>query len=162
MALSTTAGARIFIGTTANATTLLQFEADTYVEVKYVEDLGEFGDEAAEVEFVAVNVDDVESTGRKMRFKGSRDAGVLNLVCGRDPLDNGQRALIAAEKNSDDEYNLKIVANDAPVGGTPTTFYMRVMVMSAKVNFSGADDVTRINFAIAINSAILEVEAEDA
>lgn len=155
MSLTTTSGAKIFIGTVAAAANLAQYEADTYKEIGYVEDLGEFGDESAEVEILTI------SDARKRRIKGSRDAGLLNLVCGRDPLDDGQRALIAAEK-TEHEYNLKVVANDAPAGGTPSTYFMRVLVMSARLNFSGADDVTRINFALAINTDILEVTAEDA
>lgn len=157
MSLSTTSGAVISIGTTTEAANLTQYAADTYIAIKHVEDIGEFGDEAAEVEFVSVDFD--AGGARKQRFKGSQDAGVITLVCGRDPLDAGQQALIAASR-TEDEYNLKIVANDAPAGGTPSTFYMRVLVMSAKVNFSGADDVTRITFNLAINTEILEELAE--
>lgn len=159
MGLSTTSGARLYVGTASPADTLLEFAADTWTEIGHVEDIGEFGDEASEVEFTAVNY--ASGDARKQRFKGSRDAGVLTLTCGRDALDAGQQALIAAEK-TEDEYNFKIVADDAPTGGTPTTFYMKVLVMSAKLNFSGADDVTRIAFGLGINSAILEEVAEEA
>ena len=155
MAINTTAGAKIFIGTTAAATSLTTYAADSYVEIKEVEDLGEFGDESAEVEIQTIG------DARKRRVKGPRDAGLLALVCLRDAQDAGQTALIAAEK-TDLAYNLKIVADDAPAGGTPTTFYMRVMVMSAKLSFGGADQVTKITFALAINSEILEEVAEAA
>ncbi|HQS46925.1 MAG: hypothetical protein B7Y12_03825 [Rhizobiales bacterium 24-66-13] len=155
MGITATAGAKIYIGTTAAAANIAAYEADTYVEIKEVQDLGEFGDEAAEIEVTAVG------DARKRRLKGTRDAGLLNLVCYRDPLDAGQQALIAAEKTAD-AYNLKIVADDAPIGGTPTTFYMKVLAMSAKLSFSGPDDVTSITFALAINSDILEETAEAA
>lgn len=155
MSLSTSAGTRIYIGTKAAAANLTQFEADTYVEIKGVEDIGEFGDTAEVDEFVELG------SARMRRVKGARDAGLLEIVCGREPLDAGQRAVIAAEK-SDDDYNFKVVASDAPSGGSPTTYYMRIAVVSAKVNFSGADAVTRLNFSLAINSEILEEVAEAA
>lgn len=155
MTVAAAAGSKIYIGTTAaidfatDAGALTYFEADTYTEVKEVEDLGEFGDESAEITFGTIG------DTRTRRFKGPRDAGVLALVCGRDPLDAGQQAVLAAEKVKD-EYNLKIVANDAPVGGTPTTYYMRVLVMSAKNSFGAVDNVVRVTFNLAINSAIIE------
>jgi hypothetical protein len=152
MSTSTSAGAKFYIGTTTAAENLSQFQADTYVQVKEVEDLGEFGDEATEVNYTTLE------ENRVQRRKGSRDAGVLTLVCIRDPVDSGQQAMIAASKE-DDEYNVKIVADDAADGGTPTAFYMRTLIMSAKVNFSGADDMTRVTFQVGINSDILEVEA---
>lgn len=161
MTVSTTANAKVYLGTTAaiDFTTdndaLTDFEGDSYVEIKEVEDLGEFGDESSEVTFSSIG------DSRMRRFKGVRDAGVIELICGRDPLDAGQAALIAAEKVKD-EYNLKIVANDAPVDGTPTTFYMRVLVMSAKNSFGTVDNVVKTTFSLAINSAIIEeIAAEE-
>lgn len=148
MGLSTTSGARLYIGTTDPLSS-----SSTWTEIGHVEDIGEFGDESTEAEFIAVNYEG--GLSRKQRFKGSRDAGVLTLTCGRDPSDAGQRELLEAEK-TEEEYNFKIVADDAPAGDTPTTFSMRVLVMSAKLNFSGADDVTRITFTLAINSEIFE------
>ncbi len=127
--------------------------------MKEIEDVGEFGDEANAAEFTAMNFD--AGTARTRRTKGARDAGVLTITCARDPLDAGQRAMINAEK-TEDEYNFKVLASDAPSGGTPSTFFFRGLVMSAKVNFSGADDVTRITFQVAINTEILEEVAEAA
>lgn len=155
MTASTTAGAKIYIGTTVAATNLSGFEADTYTEIKEVEDLGEFGDESAEVEFTSIG------DSRKRRYKGTRDAGVLELVCGRDPLDPGQVAALAAEQVKD-AYNFKVVVNDAPVGGTPTTYYFRALVMSAKNSFGTVDNIVKVTFNLAINSAIIEEVAEAA
>ncbi|MFG1282280.1 phage tail tube protein [Xanthobacter autotrophicus] len=155
MTASTSAGAKIYIGTTTaisfsnDAAALSAFEADTYTQVKEVEDLGEFGDESAEVTFATME------DSRTRRYKGTRDAGVLALVCGRDPLDAGQRAAIAAEK-SQHAYNFKVLVNDAPVGGTPTIFYFRAKVMSAKVTFGTVDDIVKITFNLGIDSSIIE------
>ncbi|WP_024281224.1 hypothetical protein [Xanthobacter sp. 126] len=155
MTASTTAGAKIYIGTTTEAANLTAFQADSYTEIKEVEDLGEFGDESSEVEFTSIG------DSRKRRYKGTRDAGVLELVCGRDPLDAGQVAALAAEKVKD-AYNFKVVVNDAPVGGTPTTYFFRALVMSAKNSFGTVDNIVKVTFSLAINSAILEEVAEEA
>lgn len=158
MTVTTSNYAKIYIGTTAaitwtsDATALTAFAADTYTEITNVEDLGEFGDEAAAVEYATLG------DGRKKRAKGTNDAGTFDLVCIRDSEDAGQQALIAAQKMRD-EYNIKIVVNDAPAGGTPSTFYFRAMVMSAKVGVTSADNMTKLTCSIAINTAILEIEA---
>ncbi|MFG1330261.1 iron ABC transporter substrate-binding protein [Xanthobacter autotrophicus] len=158
MTASTTAGAKIYIGTTlaidfaTDAGAIDDFEGDTFTEIKEVEDLGEFGDESSEVEFTAIG------DTRKRRYKGTRDAGVIALVCGRDPLDPGQKKVLDAEKVKD-AYNFKVVVNDAPVGGTPSTYYFRALVMSAKNSFGSVDNIVKVNFSLAINTAILEVVA---
>lgn len=155
MSTSTTAGAKIYIGTTAAATNVTAFAADSYVEIKEVEDLGEIGDEAEIVSYKTVG------DARVHKRTGSRDAGTLNLTCIRDPVDAGQRALIDASK-TDGVYNIKIAVDDAPAGGTPTVFYFKATISTAKIAFGGADDITKANFAIAITSDIFEVEAEAA
>ncbi len=151
MTIRTAAQSTISIGTTTAASTLQEYEADTYVEIGEVEDLGEFGDQANEVTFTAVG------DARVRRLKGSRDAGTISLVVARDADDTGQQALKDA-LGTDSEYSLKIEGNDAPAGGTPSTFYMRVLVMSAKNNYGSVDNVVRTTYALAINSEILEVE----
>lgn len=152
MGISTTAGAKVYIGTTAAATNATQFAADTYVEIGSVEDIGEFGDESSEVTFSEVG------SGRVRKRKGQRDAGTLTLICGRDAADAGQDALLAAEK-TEGVYNIKVVADDAPTPGTPSTFYFKAIVLSARLNFGSADNITRVNFVLSIDSAILEIQA---
>lgn len=154
----TAAGTKIYIGTTAainftnDAAALSAFQADAYVEIKNVEDLGEFGDESSEVTFAAIG------DSRTRRAKGTRDAGVLALVCGRDPLDLGQQKALDAEKVKD-AFNFKVVVNDAPAGGTPSVYYFRALVMSAKNAFGSVDNIVKVTFNLGINSAILEVVA---
>ena len=82
-------------------------------------------------------------------------------MCGRDPLDPGQVAALEAEKVKA-AFNFKVVVNDAPVGGTPTTYFFRALVMSAKNNFGSVDNIVKVTFNLAINSAILEEVAEEA
>lgn len=155
MSIASAAGAKVYIGTTTAATNEAQFAADTYVEIKDVEDLGELGDESEAINFAALG------DGRVRKLKGARDAGTLVLVVGRDPIDAGQLALKAAEKTSFD-FNFKIVANDAPdAEHTNSVYYFRGLVMSARDNYGQQNNVVRTTFNVGINSAIIEVPAEE-
>lgn len=155
MSITSAAGAKVYIGTTVAATNETQFAADTYVEIKHVEDLGELGDESEAINFAALG------DARVRKLKGARDAGTLVLVVGRDPLDSGQLALKAAEKTSFD-FNFKIVANDAPdADHTNSTYYFRGLVMSARDNYGQQNNVVRTTFNVGINSAVLEVPSEE-
>lgn len=155
MTIASAAGAKAFIGTTVLATTESAFAADAYVEIGQVEDLGELGDESEAITFASLG------DARVRKLKGARDAGTLVLVVGRDPLDPGQIALKAAEKTSF-EHNIKIVANDAPdADHTNSVYYFRGLVMSARDNYGQQNNVVRTTFNIGINSAIIEVPAEE-
>lgn len=154
MSVSTAAGAKFFIGTTTPADTEAEFAADTYTEVKEVEDLGELGDESEAVTWAPIG------ERRIQKLKGARDAGTIVLVVGRDPLDAGQAAMRAAEQ-TDFEHNFKIVANDAPdAGGTDSTIYFRGLVMSRRDGFGQQANVIRTTFNVAVNSGLIEVLAE--
>lgn len=153
MAVTTTSGAKIHIGSANGADSETEFEADTYTEIGEVQSFGEFGDESAAVTFAAIG------DQRIRKLKGARDAGTLALVCGRDPLDAGQDALKTAEATKF-EYNFKIVLADKPdSGGTDTTYYFRGLVMSKRDNLGQNDSVTMTTFNIGINSQIFEIEA---
>ena len=153
MGVDTAAGARYFIGTTVPCTTAEQYEADSWIEVGEVEDLGEFGDESDEVTFTAL------SNRRVRKFKGPRNAGSQKVVCGHDSSDAGQQAMIAAEA-SDFDHNFKVVLDDAlTISGEPTTHYYRGLVLSKRKNVGNVSNVVRYNFSVAINSEILEVAA---
>ena len=160
MAVSTTAGARLFIGPVANADTveamndaaaLAYFEAivsGDWTEVEEVESFGEFGDTSDVATFASV-------ADRRMRkFKTTRDAGTMSVVVGRDPLDEGQIALIAAEA-TDFNYAFKIVYNDAREETySPSTDYFVGMVLSRTSNLGSATDITKRTFSIGVNSRI--------
>jgi hypothetical protein len=158
MAISTTAGAKVFIGPVRTSATdiLSEYAALTpWVEIGEVESLGEFGDESTAVTFLSVG------DARTRKLKGSRDAGTITLTVGRDPLDAGQIALRAAEKTKF-EYAFKVVAADAPDEDyTDTTFYFGALVMSARDSFGGADDVTRTTYSLGINTEVFEATADD-
>lgn len=150
--ITSTAGSKLYIGPvrTAATDTIAEYEALTWVEVKEVENLGEFGDESNAINFLSVG------DARTRKLKGARDAGTLAITCGRDPFDAGQVALRAAEKTNF-EYAFKIVAADAPdANDSDTAYYFGGLVMSARDNYGTADTVVTTTFNIGINTAILE------
>lgn len=100
MGVATAAGARLYIGTTADDPL-----TDTYTEVGEVASLGEFGRTYAEVTWSPINSRGVQ------KFKGSFNDGSLAVGLGRDINDAGQAAMKAA-LDVDADYNVKVVAND--------------------------------------------------
>ena len=153
MAMSSVRKSKIYIGTSVEAASLAEFEADTYTEIASVIDIGEFGDQANEIAVAIIGA------GRITRMKGALDAGVIDLVCGREPLDPGQNALRDALASPLD-YNFHILLADLQAaGGTPSEFYFRGPVMSARNVLGTLDNLIQTNFQIAINSDILEVVA---
>jgi hypothetical protein len=154
MTVNTAAGAKLFIGT-ANSnreTVLADYQADSYIEVGEVEDLGEFGDESDRITFTAL------SDARTRKFKGPRDAGEMPIVVGDDPTDEGQTALEAAE-GSPLDYNFYVELNDAvTLGGQNSKHYFIGKVFSKRRNVGNASNVVRRNFAIGINSAITSTD----
>jgi hypothetical protein len=151
MSVTTATGWKLYISAPSPATdTLSEYEALTWTEVKEIENLGDFGDESSAVTFASL------SDARVRKLKGARDAGTMAIVVGRDPLDPGQQAMIAAEKTNF-EYPFKIVAADNPSASyTPTTFYFKGLVMSQR-NAAGANDnVVRTTFNVGINTPLIE------
>ncbi|MEO9337206.1 phage tail tube protein [Mesorhizobium sp. SB112] len=156
MGITTTARSKISIGTTAVATDAATFAADTYTVISHVEDVGEFGTETNVVEGNFVDQQFVR------KLPGSRNSGTMNVVAAFDASDAGQIAAKAASE-TDFTYNIKVELDDKPApGGTNSIFYFKAFVASAKVQGGGSDDITKINFALAIDGAILEIPAATA
>ncbi|HEN8714174.1 TPA: hypothetical protein U8203_004035 [Pseudomonas putida] len=156
--LNTAAGCRLAIGGKTGAGTLTEYEADTYVQVGEIEDLGDFGDTFSAVNFTAL------SDGRVRKYKGTADAGNMTLTVGLDSGDAGQKAVSVAHKDrSKGNYNVKVTLNDGdPDAATPilpTTFYFGVKVMNNTVAPGAADNVVRRNMTFAINTDIIEIPA---
>lgn len=153
--ITTASGAKVFIGpvTTSATDTASEYAALTYTEIGLVETLGEFGDEAASVNFTALN------DARVRKAKGSRNAGTLALTIGRDPTDPGQIALEAAQATNF-KYAFKVVYPDRPnPTGTDTIEYFRALVMSNRRNVGNADNVIRVAYPLDIDSPITTVPA---
>jgi hypothetical protein len=161
MTINTATGARYFIGGstvipyTTDTAAIDAFEALTWVEIGEVEDGGEYGDESADVTFQSLG------DGRVRHLKGARDAGVLALVFGDDPMDAGQIAIKAAEQSKLD-FNFKVEYEDAPQAGwSGSTDYFRAKVQSVRKNVGAGDNVVRRTANIGISTEILTVEPAD-
>lgn len=156
--LNTAAGCRLAFGGKTGAAELADYEADTYVQVGEIEDLGEFGDTFNPVNFTAL------SDGRVRKYKGTADAGNMTLAVGLDSGDAGQNAVATAHKDrAKGNYNVKVTLNDGdPDAATPilpTTFYFGVKVMNNTVAAGSADNIVRRNMTFAINTDIIEIPA---
>lgn len=166
MPVAVTAGARFYIGPVMNVDTvnamneaaaLAFYEAivdNDWTEVEEIESFSDLGDNSEVATFASVK------DRRVRKFKTTRDAGTMAVVCGVDPLDDGQVALIAAEA-TDDDYAFKIVYNDARDDDhSPTTDYFGGMVMSKAKNLGGVGDITKITFNIGVNTAVTSDETD--
>ncbi len=160
MAISKTAGARLFIGPVLNPDTveamtdeqaMTYFEAileGDWSEVEEIESFGDLGDNSEVAAFASVK------NRRVRKLKTTRDAGTMAVVVGVDELDEGQIALGAAEK-TDFNYAFKLVYNDArDEEHSPTTDYFGGMVLSRPKNLGGVQDITKRTFNIGVNTAI--------
>jgi hypothetical protein len=110
MGASTSAGARLYIGTTAAVGA-----TDTFIEVSEIVTIPSFGRKYNVVKYNPLN------TRGTQKFKGSFDDGDVAIGLGKDLSNTGQLALQTA-LGIDLDYNIKITANDAvaPVTSTVT------------------------------------------
>ncbi len=155
MTVQTSAGSKIYIGTTAAASNQGQFESDTYDEIGEVVTIGEFGRTFQEITHTSIN-----NRGTR-KFKGSFDDGNLSLGLGRDPSGAGQAAVQEA-LDSDHDYNFKVELNDAGTdsGDEPTTMYFRAKVLSFTTNINDVNSVVQSTVGISIQSGtIIEIAA---
>lgn len=152
-----TSGSKVYIGQSlASKITpfiLSDFAGQSWVEIGFVETIGQFGDESSSIKFDSVGA------GRTYKLKGNRDAGDISLVCALSYGDYGQAALRGAE-TTPNNYAFRVDFNDMPSGGTtPSKRYFIGLVMSAREQLDGANNVMKLNAAIGINSNIVRVNA---
>lgn len=162
MTIYASAGAKLYIGIAktdlGGEVVLADFSASaaaTWKQVKEVEGLGSVGDTSEAVTFTSLD------DGRVRKLKGPRDAGTMEVVCGIDPEDPGQQAVIAAERTNHD-YEFKLVLNDAPPGGTPSERYFAAKVMSQSEQFDQANSVMKLNVSLGVNTNVVRVNREEA
>jgi hypothetical protein len=124
MGQTTSAGAKLYIGTTTAATNQTQFEADTYTEIGELRTLGAFGKQYQIIETNSLNQRKTDMV------KGSYSYGRITPELHWDEDDTGQTALLTA-LDDDSKYNFKVVFNNTPSSGstpTPTIRYFRGVV----------------------------------
>lgn len=165
MAIHTNANSKLFISPTPVDVDLINAMSDEdaisffeaivdWVEVEELEDLGELGDTSESITFTSL------ANSRVRKLKGPRDAGTQTVVVGRDPLDDGQEAFIAAEKTKFD-YAIKIELADARTDGySNSIMYYAGMVQGAPTNLGNVSNVVRRTFTVGINTAIYEVASD--
>lgn len=152
-----TAGAIVEIGQAMSPQSAPFVEADfnihSWTAINWLESIGEFGDESAEITFDAIG------EGRTSKLKGIRNAGNMDLVMGVVDDDPGQIALLAAEAEIDD-YAFRVTFNNAPAGGgTPARRYFIGKVMTARENLGTANNVVRRGGRVSINSNVVRVNS---
>jgi hypothetical protein len=141
---------------TGDATSTAAFTSLTWVKADGLNDLGDLGDEAEVLKLKLIS-------GARVRKKvGTKDAGTFEVTVARDPADLGQQAMRAAV-GSKDAYAFKLELNDAPAaaGSTPTIFYLKAYVSSAKTKLGDGDAFVLETFSLEIDAAPLEVPAVD-
>lgn len=151
---NTFAGAKIYIGTTKQATVREDFETDTWTEIEEVSNMGELGSTANVVQFPLVSDDFV------LKAKGTRNAGDPALVVGRVSTAPGQIML----RNAEDTkyfYNFKLELEDAPDESTTNTvIYFRALVAGANNAFGGNEDFVTETYTLGIYPRPLFIEQE--
>lgn len=157
-------GARIYISTTAvdvdainaaanEAAAIALMSGLNFTEIGEVEEIGEHGDNSEEISFTAIK------DGRVRKVKGPRNANTLAITCGRDAIDAGQLAMIAAEQ-TDYNYAFKIIyADSRAVSYSNTVEYFAGLVMSRPTNIGNVSNVVRRTFNIGINTGIYDNES---
>lgn len=154
MSIFAASGAKLYIGSANNvvAIVLADMQADSYVEVGELEDLGEFGDQSEDITFTSLN------DGRTRHIKGPRDAGTMPATSGMDMTDDGQAAMDAAEATPH-SYNFKVVMNNASTeGGSGSQHFFTGKVMSKRINVGNASNVMRKMYSVGIQTEILDVD----
>lgn len=151
-----TAGAKLYIGGPLSPKqtdfVLADFNAQSWVEVSWCENLGKVGDESAGIKFDSIG------NARTQKLKGNKDAGMQQVVCGRDHTDEGQDNLIQAQA-TDFSYAFKLELDDATAGGTPSARYYIAKVQSASEQLDTANNVVKLNAGLDIDSNIVKVNA---
>lgn len=155
------AGTRYYLATGANAksvcATAAAYAALTWTEVEEVEDFGAFGETFEKVTYKTL------ADGAVHKKKGTVDYGSSTVKLARVPTGAGQTAIRAAAKDRKSAYNHKIVFDDAPDGGTPTTIFGRAYVMSYTTEIGGNDKVIEASVGLEFDAESIEVPAaEDA
>lgn len=148
MSVITSAGTRIFIGSTAANPV-----GDTYEEIGEIVTGPEYGREYQIIEHIPLSSRGVQ------KMKGSFDEGSPQLGIGRDLTDSGQDALREALEE-DAAYNFKIEYNDLPptaaTGDTPTTDYFKAMVTQFTTNVGDANSIVAGTVTLAIISGSVQ------
>lgn len=146
-------GAKTYIGgsVTTPPADATAYNAVSWTQIVDVEDLGEFGDEAAILEATSLDRE------RVFKTKGARNAGTLPLVVLHREDDSGQQTLVAAEQTRFN-YPFKVVLpNRLTTGGTDQIVYFTALVSSQRLRVGDAQQFVKRTYNLAINSVLVNV-----
>lgn len=151
------AGTKVYVGGVMSSKitnfVAADFNIESWTQISWMENIGQFGDEASEIDFSAIDVN------RTLKLKGVFNAGNAALVVGRDYTDSGQGITLVANTLPFD-YGFRVVFNDMPAGGVAGSIrYFIAKVMSFREQFDTVNNVIRANINLGINSNIVAVNA---
>lgn len=148
--MGTFADAKLEIGTTAIVDRsaadggLADFEADIYIEIEGLHDMGDLGAEANVINFELVT----DKWSKKS--KGLRNAGDPAVVVERRAGAPGQTAMRAAEQTKF-FYNFRLTLADAESATvTNTVYYFSALVIGANNQFGGVEDFVTETYVLGI------------
>lgn len=156
MSLDTVVKAKVSIGPATRCTTKAEFVAiasGSWKPISNIENVGEMSGDKP----IAIGRYVDQDFVRKLAG-GPRDKGDITMVFGHDPEDEGQIALKAADAD-DDAYTIKIELPDAPVGGTPTTWFFMAIVGPVSLAFGDGTDAIKLTSVFSIDGGVIESEA---
>lgn len=127
------------------------YSALSYQKIGGAGSLGDFGPSAALITFEGLDDDYVT------KAKGIRNAGAVQLQVAWNPLDLGQKAVLAAEATKF-MYAFKTFAADAAdANDTDSLWYFKALVMTATLARGGPNNVMLLTANLEISGAILPV-----
>ena len=147
MTIQSVAGSKIFIATASGLPTTYDtagFAAKTYVEIKQVSNIGDFGSTFAEITFTGISDRVVQ------KLKGSENIGTQAVDMAYDATDTGQIRVRAALRE-DASSAVKVVFQDG------STFYYMAKVMSAPFKLGSVDTVTMASASFGLDGKIVTV-----
>lgn len=128
------------------------FTGETWAEVKGIETISPFGDQATYGNFTSLG------DRRTTRFLSMFEASDMEISMARNVLDPGQDKLRDAGLDPGTNYACRIVYDDAPPGGTPSEDMFIALVGPMQRSGGGNQDALKWSVTLGINSNIVEID----
>lgn len=139
---------KVFLGTTASDPT-----TDSFVEIGGVAELPNFGPSETPIKVQLVGQD------LELTLKGVTTLGGGSLKSVDDPSDAGQTAMLAAQNNKTDNYNIRFVLPDGPSGSDVITsvshgtlFDIKAKVLGSQLVLGGPNNAIYRQFDLGFNT----------
>ena len=143
MAIQSASGLKLYVGASAGANTKAEFEALSWIIVKHIESVGDFGDSFSPIIFQGLE-------GRSQKFKGSVDGGNFALVYAFDDACAGQNYILFY-------HAYKIAVPIKIVFPAGDIRYLNGHLFSVKESAASADSILMVNANVGVAGAIIRV-----